>query len=345
MELRGSKYEGNLTTLVDFILLGFSDVPELQRFLFGIFLIMYMIILIGNSLIIIITKVDSSLKTPMYFFLGNFSTLEICYVSVTVPRLLADLCRQKREISFLACAIQMYFFLVFGATECFILTAMAYDRYVAICNPLLYPLIMTTQLCIQLATVSWVSAVPLHIGFTSLIFTVPFCGPNQLDHFFCDVPAVLKLACGNTFMIEMLLYLFALVVATIPFMLILGSYIKIISTILKLPSATGRAKASSTCSSHLMVVGLFFGSAILTYMRPKSSHSVGIDRLLSLFYTIVTPMFNPMIYCLRNKDVMIALKKKSLYKKLIVIIQRHNLKIIIMGNNRHKIIFTLFSIF
>ncbi|KAM6158277.1 olfactory receptor 10AG1-like [Rhynchocyon petersi] len=309
MELTGEIGQGNVTKLVEFILLGFSDVPELQRFLFGVFLIIYMIILIGNSLIITITKVDISLQTPMYFFLGNFSTLEICYVSVTVPRLLADLCRQKREISFLACATQMYFFLVLGATECFILTAMAYDRYVAICNPLLYPLIMTTQLCIQLAAGCWISAVPVHIGFTYLIFTLPFCGPNQLDHFFCDILPVLKLACGNTFTIEMLIYVVAVLVVTVPFMLILGSYVKIISTILKLPSATGRAKAFSTCSSHLMVVALFFGSGIITYMRPKSSHSVGMDKFFSLFYTIVTPVFNPMIYCLRNKDVMMALKK------------------------------------
>ncbi|XP_006902363.1 PREDICTED: olfactory receptor 10AG1-like [Elephantulus edwardii] len=309
MELTKEKDQRNVTTLVEFILLGFSDVPKLQGFLFGVFLIIYVIILIGNFLIIILTKVDSSLQTPMYFFLGNFSALEICYVSVTIPRLLADLCRQNRNISFLACATQMYFFLVLGATECFILTAMSYDRYVAICNPLLYPLIMNTELCMQLATGCWISAVPVHIGFTYLIFSLPFCGPNQLDHFFCDIPPVLKLACGNTFVIEMLIYVVAVLVVTIPFMLILGSYVKIISTILKLPSATGRAKAFSTCSSHLMVVTLFFGSGIITYMRPKSSHSVGMDKFFSLFYTIVTPMFNPLIYCLRNKDVMVALKK------------------------------------
>ncbi|KAM9660484.1 olfactory receptor 10AG1-like [Trichechus inunguis] len=309
MECTGQKEQGNLTTFVEFILLGFADVPDLQGFLLGVFLVIYLIILIGNSLIIIITKVDPSLQTPMYFFLGNFSSLEICYVSVTVPRLLADLGRQNRCISFLACATQMYFFLVLGATECFILTAMAYDRYVAICNPLLYPLVMNTRLCIQLAAGCWISGIPVHMGFTCLIFSLPFCGPNQLDHFFCDILPVLKLACGNTFMIEMLIYVVAVLIVTIPFLLILGSYVQIISTILKLPSATGQAKAFSTCSSHLMVVALFFGSGIITYMRPKSSHSVGMDKFLSLFYTIVTPMFNPMIYCLRNKDVMVALRK------------------------------------
>ncbi|XP_002926912.1 olfactory receptor 10AG1 [Ailuropoda melanoleuca] len=301
--------KGNRTTLMDFILLGFSDVPDLRGFLFGVFLIIYVIILMGNSLIIIITKVDPSLHTPMYFFLRNFSSLEICYVSVTVPRLLTDLCRQNRNISFLACATQMYFFLVFGATECLTLTAMAYDRYVAICNPLLYPLIMNTRLCNQLAACCWITGIPVHVGFTYLIFSLPFCGTNQLNHFFCDIPPVLKLACGDTFMIEMLVYAVAVLVVTIPFTLIFGSYVKIISTILKLPSATGRAKAFSTCSSHLMVVALFFGSGIMMYMRPKSSHLTGMDKFLSLFYTVVTPMFNPIIYCLRNKDVMVALKK------------------------------------
>ncbi|XP_004869873.1 olfactory receptor 10AG1 [Heterocephalus glaber] len=299
----------NQTALVEFILLGFSDVPSLQGFLFGLFLVMYVMALVGNSLILIITKTDPSLQMPMYLFLGNFSFLEICYVSVTIPRLLEDLHRQNRSISFLACATQMYVFLVLGVTECFILTAMAYDRYVAICNPLLYPVIMNNKLSSQLAGGCWISGVPVHIGFTYSIFSLPFCGHNQLNHFFCDVPPVLTLVCGDTFLIEMLIYVIALLVVTVPFMLIVGSYVKIISTIMKLPSTTGRAKAFSTCSSHLMVVALFFGSGIITYLRPKSSHSPKTDKFLSLFYTIVTPMFNPMIYCLRNKDVMVALKK------------------------------------
>ncbi|KAM7085336.1 olfactory receptor 10AG1-like isoform 1-T2 [Molossus nigricans] len=301
--------QGNHTTSMGLFLLSFSDVPDLQGFLFGVFLIIYVIILMGNSLIIIMIRVDPSLQNPMYFFLGNFSSLEICYVSVTVPRLLVDLVRQSRNISFLGCATQMYFFLVLGVTECFLLTVMAYDRYVAICNPLLYPLIMNNRLCIQLAAGCWMTGIPVHIGFTYQIFSLPFCGSHQLNHFFCDVLPVLKLTCGDTFMIEVLSYVLTLLVITIPFMLILASYVKIVSTILKLPSAAGRAKAFSTCSSHLMVVALFFGSGIISYSRPKSSHSTGMDRFLSLFYTVVTPMFNPMIYCLRNKDFMVALRK------------------------------------
>ncbi|XP_004683546.1 PREDICTED: olfactory receptor 10AG1-like [Condylura cristata] len=310
MELSGQNSpRRNHTTLVEFILIGFSDVPKLQGLLFGIFLIIYIFILMGNSLIIIITKVDPSLKTPMYFFLGNFSFLEICYVSVTLPRLLADLWRQSGNISFLACAIQMYFFLILADTECFILTAMAYDRYVAICNPLLYPVIMNSRLCIQLAAVCWTTAIPIHIGFTSVIFSSPFCEHNEMNHFFCDVPPIVQLVCGDTFIIEILTYMIAALVVITPFLLILGSYVKIISTILKLPSATGRAKAFSTCSSHLMVVTLFFGSGIIVYFRPKSTHSTGMDKYFSLFYTILIPVFNPLIYCLRNKDVMVALGK------------------------------------
>lgn len=271
----------------------------------------------SNSLIIIITWTDSSLQTPMYFFLGNFSFLEICYVSVTLPRLLTNLYRQDKSISFMGCATQMYFFLVLGVTECFLLTVMAYDRYVAICSPLLYPLIMNNSFCIQLAVGCWISGVPVHVGFTYWIFSLPFCGSNELNHFFCDIPPVVALACGDTFKIEILIYVIALSVVTIPFLLILGSYMKIISTILKLPSATGRSKAFSTCSSHLIVVALFFGSGIITYMRPKSSHSARTDKFLSLFYTVVTPMFNPLIYCLRNKDVTIALKKFLLRRNML----------------------------
>lgn len=273
----------------------------------GVFDNLYLIIVMSNSFIIIITRTDPSLQTPMYFFLGNFSFLEICYVSVILPRLLTSLYRQDRSISIIACATQMYLFLCLGATECLILTVMAYDRYVAICNPLLYPVIMNNSFCIQLATGCWVFGVPVHIGFTYWIFSLPFCGSNQLNHFFCDVPPVVSLACGDTLTLEVVIYVIALLVVTIPFMLILVSYAKIISTILKLPSATGRAKAFSTCSSHLIIVALFFGSCIITYLRPKSSYSAVTDKFLSLFYTVLTPLFNPIIYCLRNKDVMIAL--------------------------------------
>ncbi|XP_037377279.1 olfactory receptor 10AG1-like [Talpa occidentalis] len=310
MECTGENFSlGNHTALMEFILIGFSDVPKLQGFLFGLILIIYVFILVGNSLVIMITKVDTSLQTPMYFFLRNFSLLEICYVSVTVPRLLTDLCRKYENISFLACAIQMYFFLVLGDTECFILTAMAYDRYVAICNPLLYPVIMNDMLCMQLAVVCWTTAIPIHTTFISVVFSSTFCGCNQLNHFFCDAPPVVQLICGDAFVVEMLLCMISALVASIPSFLIVGSYVKIVSTILKLPSATGRAKAFSTCFSHLTVVTLFFGSGIIVYFKSTTSRSTGVDKFLSLFYTILIPMLNPIIYCLRNKDVKVALEK------------------------------------
>nr|XP_003467885.3 olfactory receptor 10AG1-like [Cavia porcellus] len=301
--------ETNLTTVIEFVLVGFSDSPKLHWLLFGIFLFIYLIILLGNGVIILITRLEPTLHTPMYFFLSNFSFLEICYVSVTLPRMLMDLWTQKGTISFFACATQMGFFLVLGATECFLLAVMAYDRYVAICRPLQYPLIMNHKVCIQLVTGSWIIGFPIQIGQTVQIFTLPFCGSKHINHFFCDIPPLLKLACGIIFVNEMAVYVFAFLIVVVPFMLILASYSRIISTILRLPSNTGRAKAFSTCSSHLMVVLLFYGSATITYFHSNSYQYEGTDKLLSLFYTILTPMFNPMIYSLRNKDVTGALRK------------------------------------
>uniref|UniRef100_A0A8D1AVF3 Olfactory receptor n=1 Tax=Sus scrofa TaxID=9823 RepID=A0A8D1AVF3_PIG len=301
--------EENLTKLMEFVLLGFTDVPHLQWFLFGLFLVIYVIILISNGIIFLITKLDPALQTPMYYFISNFSFLEICYASVTLPRMLINLWTQKRTISFVACATQMCCFLVLAATECFLLAVMAYDRYVAICNPLHYPLIMKHKMCIQLVAGSWISGIPVQIGQTFQIFSLPFCGSNLINHFFCDIPPILKLACGDTFVNEMMVFTVAVLFVTVPFLLILVSYGKLISTILKLSSATSRTRAFSTCSSHLMVVVLFFGSGMITYLRPRTSHSAGTDKVLSLFYTIVTPMINPMIYSLRNKDVVRALRK------------------------------------
>ncbi|DAA21678.1 olfactory receptor 10AG1-like [Bos indicus] len=309
MEHQEKTPEGNLSKLMEFVLLDFADVPHLQRFLFGLFLLIYIIILMGNGIIFLITKLDPGLQTPMYFFLGNFSLLEICYVSVTLPRMLTSLWTQRRTISLVACATQMCFILTLGATECFLLAVMAYDRYVAICSPLQYPLVMNYRVCIQLVASSWISGIPIQIGQTCQIFSLPFCGSNLLNHFFCDIPPILKLACGDTFLNEMLVFTVAALFVLVPFLLILVSYGKIISTVLKLPSATSRGKAFSTCSSHLMVVALFFGSGLVTYLRPKTQGSAGTDKVLSLFYTIVTPVFNPMIYSLRNKDVMMALRQ------------------------------------
>ncbi|XP_004683564.1 PREDICTED: olfactory receptor 10AG1-like [Condylura cristata] len=322
MQYKEMKAEDNVSSVTQFVLLGFSDLPNFQGLLFALFFTVYMIILIGNSLIIIITRLDPTLQKPMYFFLANFSLLEICYVSVILPRILKNLWTQDRMISRLGCATQLCFFLIFAATECFLLAVMSYDRYVAICNPLHYPLVMNHRMCVQLAVGAWVIGIPVQIGQTCQIFSLHFCNSNQVNHFFCDIPPILKLACGDTFVHELSVYVVAMLFVAVPFILILISYGKIISTILRLPTASGRAKAFSTCSSHLIVVFLFFGSATITYLRPKSSHSAGTDKLLSLFYTIVTPMFNPLIYSLRNKDVIAALQR-LFFKKIAFFFMRN----------------------
>ncbi|MBZ3869632.1 Olfactory receptor 10AG1 [Sciurus carolinensis] len=309
MKLEEVEAEDNVSTVVQFVLLGFSELPNLQGFLSGLFSIIYMVVPIGNSLIVIITRFDPELHKPMYFFLANFSVLEICYVSVTLPRILFSLRTLDRSISLVGCATQLCFFLVLGTTESFLLAVMSYDHYVAICKPLYYPLVIRPKKCHQLAAGAWLGGMPVQVGQTWQIFSLHFCHSKQINHFFCDTSPILKLACGDTSLQEMSIYVLVMLVALVPFMLILVSYSKIIGTILRLPTAQGRTKAFSTCSSHLLVVVLFFGSASITYFRPTSSHSAGTDKLLSLFYTIVTPMFNPVIYTLRNQDVLAALRR------------------------------------
>ncbi|XP_068947105.1 olfactory receptor 10AG1-like [Petaurus breviceps papuanus] len=299
----------NVTLMVEFILLGFSDLPNLQGFLFGAFLIIYLSILLANGLIFIITKTEASLQTPMYYFLGNFSFLEICYALVTIPRMLTDLWTHNGNISLWACATQLCLFLILGVTECFLLAVMAYDRYVAICKPLYYFLIMKHHVCVRLVIGSWILGIPAVIGLTYQIFSMPFCDSTKLNHVFCNVYPVLQVACGDTSMNELSVYAHVGLFGMILFILILNSYIRIITTIMKLPSATGRSKAFSTCSSHLIVVSLFFVTAIMTHLQTKASHSATIERVLSLLYTTMTPLVNPIIYSLRNKDVIVALRK------------------------------------
>ncbi|XP_052037598.1 olfactory receptor 10AG1-like [Apodemus sylvaticus] len=299
----------NASTVTQFILLRFYEIPNLQGFLFGMFLIIYLIILIGNSFITVITRIDPALQKPMYFFLANFSTLEVCYVSVTLPRILFNIATQGRHISVLSCDMPTYFYLMLGVTECFLLAVMSYDRYVVICNPLHYPLVMNPTKWTQLAAGSWLGGIPVQIVQTCQIFSLHFCNSNQIEHFFCDLLPILKLAYGDTSMHELAVYLVAILFAVVPFIMRNASYSKIIATILRLPTATGQTKSFSTCSSHLLVVFLFFGSASVTYSRLKSTHFPGTDKNFSLFYTIVTPMFNSLIYSFRNNDVIGALRK------------------------------------
>ncbi|XP_077171575.1 olfactory receptor 10AG1-like [Paroedura picta] len=300
----------NHSSLVsEFVFDCFSGLPNLQVFLFVAVLFMYGMSLAGNTTITAVIKLNPALHTPMYFFLTNLSLLEICYTTAIVPKMLVSLVSENRKISLWGCATQMYFFTLFGITECCLLAAMAYDRYVAICNPLRYSVIMNRGACAQLSVASWSVGVIVGLGQTNYVFSLTYCGPNRINHFFCDIPPLLTLACGDTSMNVIAVYLVAVLFITTPFLLILASYVFILTSILRMPSAEGRRKAFSTCSSHLIVVSLFYGSGIVTYLRPKSSYSTEVDKLLALFYTVVTSMLNPIIYSLRNKEVKEALRR------------------------------------
>uniref|UniRef100_A0A674JMF8 Olfactory receptor n=1 Tax=Terrapene triunguis TaxID=2587831 RepID=A0A674JMF8_9SAUR len=300
---------GNLTAVTEFIFLGFSDLQDLQPLLFVLVLLIYLITLIGNGLIITVTVADLALHTPMYFFLRNLSVLEICYTSVIIPKTLTNLLSERQTISFLGCVVQMYFFIFFGSTECGLLAIMSYDRYVAICNPMRYSLIMNRKVTLSLAAAVWIAGSMVACEQTVAIFTLPFCRSNKINHFFCDVLPILRLVSTDTSFIKAILAFLTVLVIVLPFLLIIASYTSIICTILKMRSGEGRRKAFSTCSSHLITVTLFYGSTFVTYMRPSSNGSVDIDRAISLFYTIITPTFNPIIYSLKNKEVKEALRK------------------------------------
>ncbi|XP_006277340.1 olfactory receptor 10A7-like [Alligator mississippiensis] len=308
--LEGSRRE-NSTTVTEFILVGLSDLPELEVLLFCMFFLIYIITLMGNVLIIMVT-VNPSLCTPMYFFLRVLSFLDICTTSVIVPKMLENFLSKDRSISYMGCAAQMYFLLFLGASECFLLAAMAYDRYVAICNPLRYTAIMNRKVCLLLAVFSWFSGNLVSMVQTAWVFTLPFCGSNRINYFFCDIPPLIKLSCIDTSLYEMQAMTTTVLVIFIPFSLILVSYIRIISTIMRITSAEGRHKTFSTCSSHLMVVTLYYGSGSLIYLRPKSSYSPESNKVLALMYTTITPMLNPIIYSLRNKEVKGALRREKM---------------------------------
>ncbi|XP_057583092.1 olfactory receptor 10Q1-like [Hippopotamus amphibius kiboko] len=294
----------------EFVFRIFTTVPEFQALLFLLFLLLYGMILCGNSAIIWVVCTHSALHTPMYFFLSNLSSVEICYTTVVVPLMLSNILRTQKPIPLAGCGAQMFFFLTLGGADCFLLAIMAYDRYVAICHPLHYTLIMTQRLCIQMVMCAMGLALFLSLQLTSLIFTLPFCGHHQeINHFLCDVPPVLRLACADIHVHQAVLYVVGILVLTVPFILISVSYVFITSAILRIRSAEGRRRAFSTCSSHLTMVLLQYGFCGLVYLRPQSSSSVDEDRHFALVYTFVTPLLNPFIYTLRNKDIKGALKK------------------------------------
>ncbi|XP_076988127.1 olfactory receptor 13D1-like [Tamandua tetradactyla] len=301
--------KGNYSTVTEFFLIGFSQYPELQLSLFVLCLIMYLIILLGNSLLIIISILDSRLHTPMYFFLGNLSFLDICYTSSSIPPMLNIFRSEIKSISFIGCALQMVVSLGLGSTECILLAMMAYDQYVAICNPLRYPIIMNRVLCVHMAAWSWMIGCLNSLVQTVLAMTLPFCGNNVIDHITCEILALLKLICSDITINVLIMAVANIVFLVIPVFLILISYIFILFTILSINSAEGRKKAFSTCSAHLAVVVLFYGSALFIYMKPKSKDTKTSDEIIGLSYGVVTPMLNPIIYSLRNKEVKGAMKK------------------------------------
>ncbi|KAF0885565.1 O13C2 protein, partial [Crocuta crocuta] len=304
----------NQTILVEFFLKGLSDYPRLEPLFFVLILMMYVVILLGNGTLIVISIWDSHLHTPMYFFLGNLSFLDICYTTTSIPSTLVNFLSDRKTISFSGCAVQMFLGMAMGTTECVLLGMMAFDRYVAICNPLRYPIIMNKNSYVPMAAGSWFAGVMNSAVQTAFVIQLTFCRNNVINHFSCEILAVMKLACadisGNEFIMLVATTLFTLM----PLLLIVISYSLIISSILKIRTSEGRSKAFSTCSAHLIVVIIFYGTILFMYMKPKSKDTLNpedldaTDKLISMFYGVMTPMMNPLIYSLRNKDVKEAVK-------------------------------------
>ncbi|XP_074077195.1 olfactory receptor 1D2-like [Macrotis lagotis] len=298
----------NQTSVSEFLLLGFSDQPEQQKFLFGIFLWMYMVTIIGNLLIVLAIISDAHLHTPMYLFIANLSFSDVCFISTSIPKMLANIQRQNKAISYAECLTQMYFLFLFATMDNFILAMMAYDRYVAICFPLYYSTIMSPRFCLLIFLLAFLVAQFYSLLHTSLLTKLSFCGDNQISHIFCEIYALLTLSCSTTHLNEIIIYTLgtALFLSSLSFILV--SYVHIISAVLKVPSVSGRWKAFSTCSSHLSVVILFYGTLVAVYLRPSSTHTVK-DSVATVMYAVVTPMLNPFIYSLKNQDIKQALRR------------------------------------
>ncbi|XP_013361819.1 PREDICTED: olfactory receptor 8H1-like [Chinchilla lanigera] len=293
----------NSTGMPDFILLGLADSAEAQLLLFLLFLLIYLVTVLGNAGMMLLIRLDPQLHTPMYFFLTHLSFLDLSYSSVITPRTLQNLLTSSKSISFLGCFSQMYLFILFAATECFLLSSMAYDRYVAICSPLHYPVIMSPRLCCALLSGSYViGSVDSTVNMV-FMSRLHFCNSNIIHHFFCDISPILALSCSDTYDIEIIIFVFAGFTLIVSLITICGSYVSILSTILKINSTAGKRRAFSTCASHLLGVTIFYTSLIFTYLKPQQSYSLGKDQVASVFYTIVIPMLNPLIYSLRNKEV------------------------------------------
>ena len=299
----------NITLVSEFILVGFPTAPWLQVLLFSLFLVVYLLVVAENLVIMLTVWVTGSLHKPMYYFLSSLSFLEVWYVSVTVPKMLDGFLLQRRRISFTGCMTQLYFFISLACTECVLLAAMAYDRYVAICHPLRYPVIMTTGHCVQLVAFSYMTGFMITVIKVYFISHVTFCGSNVMNHFFCDISPILKLACKDMSTAELVDFALAVVILVFPLATTILSYVYIVSAILRIPSTQGRKKAFSTCASHLTVVIIYYTAMIFMYVRPRAIASFNSNKLISAVYAVLTPMLNPIIYCLRNQEVKNAIKK------------------------------------
>nr|XP_004471113.1 olfactory receptor 5AP2 [Dasypus novemcinctus] len=299
----------NQTEVAEFILLGLSDNPDIQVILFGLFLSIYMATMVGNLGMIILIMIYPSLHTPMYYFLSSLSFVDASYSSSVTPKMLVNLVVEDKAISFSGCAAQFYFFGSFLGTECFLLAMMSYDRYAAIWNPLLYPVLMSGRICFLLVATSFLAGFGNAAIHTGMTFSLSFCGSNRINHFYCDTPPLLKLSCSDTHINGIVIMAFSSFNVISCVMIVLASYLCILIAILRMPTLEGRHKAFSTCASHLIAVTIFFGTILFMYLRPTSSYSMEQDKVVSVFYTVVIPMLNPLIYSLKNKDVKGALKK------------------------------------
>ncbi|XP_012791388.2 putative olfactory receptor 2B8 [Sorex araneus] len=296
-------------TSTGFILLGFSDRPHLEFILFVVLLILYIFTLLGNATIIALSYLDPNLNTPMYFFLSNLSFLDMCYITSTVPQFLFNLSGTDKSISYAGCVAQLFVSLWLGCTECMLLGVMAFDRYAAVCKPLHYTVIMHPRLCSLMASASWIFGFANSLVHTVLIFILPLCGRNKIDHFLCEIPALIKIACVDTRSTESEIFFASVVTLIIPVSLIMFSYGQIVRAILTIKSAAGKRKAFGTCGSHFIVVSLFYGTGIYAYLQPSNNYSQDKGKFTSLIYVIFIPMMNPVIYTLRNKDVKGAMTK------------------------------------
>ncbi|KAM6185762.1 olfactory receptor 2B11-like [Rhynchocyon petersi] len=291
----------------EFILLGFTDLPWLELPLFLILLIIYPMAMMGNIVIILVSRLDPRLHSPMYFFLTNLSFLDMCYTTSTVPQMLVNLGSSKKTISYVGCVVQLYFFHFMGSTECLLLALMSLDRYVAICRPLHYTIIMNQRMCFLLVSIMWLSGMAFAVSEVTITLQLPLCGLNKLDHLLCEIPVLINSACGEKSTNELALSVVCIFIVAVPLCSILTSYAYIGQAVFKIKSSEGRKKAFGTCSSHLIVVFLFFGPVISMYLQPNSSITRDQPKFMALFYGVVTPTLNPFIYTLRNKDVKGAL--------------------------------------